>query len=98
MTLRVVGLIILLALSTPVELFAQKTSPRILTDAEVKKAIIAESIRKYPGNCPCPYNVAKNGSSCGKRSAWSKPGGYSPICYEKEVTAEMVATWRNRQK
>ena len=50
------------------------------SDADIKKAIIAESIAAYPGPCPCPYNIARNGSSCGKRSAYSRPGGYAPLC------------------
>lgn len=33
-----------------------------LSDAEVKRQIIQESINSYPGNCPCPYNRASNGS------------------------------------
>ena len=45
-----------------------------LTDAQVRKQMIAESVASYPGNCPCPYNLASNGSQCGKRSAYSKPG------------------------
>ena len=65
-----------------------------LTDDQVKERIIAESIASYPGRCPCPYNAAKNGSQCGGRSAWSRAGGYSPICYPDEVTAAMVAAWR----
>jgi hypothetical protein len=65
-----------------------------LTDDQVKQQIIAESIASYPGNCPCPYNRAANGSKCGKRSAWSRAGGYSPICYPEEVTTEMVSAWR----
>jgi hypothetical protein len=64
------------------------------SDQAVKKAVIEESIAAYPGKCPCPFNVARNGSSCGARSAWSKRGGYAPICYEKEVTAEMISKWR----
>lgn len=67
-----------------------------VSDAQVKKRIIAESIAEYPGPCACPFNQARNGSSCGKRSAWSKPGGYSPICYADEVTPEMVKAWRKR--
>jgi endogenous inhibitor of DNA gyrase (YacG/DUF329 family) len=63
-------------------------------DQVVKKAVIAESIAAYPGKCPCPFNVARNGSSCGARSAWSKQGGYAPICYEREVTTDMVSKWR----
>lgn len=69
-----------------------------LSDDQVKQQIIQESIDDYPGNCPCPYNQTRNGRSCGKRSAWSKPGGYSPICYKNEVTKEMVKDWRERTK
>ena len=65
---------------------------------QIKQAIINESISAYPGNCPCPYNSARNGSSCGKRSAWSRAGGYSPICYKNEVTQEMIDTWKKRHK
>ena len=46
---------------------------------------IDESIAAYPGSCACPYSRASNGSKCGKRSAWSKPGGYEPLCYESDV-------------
>jgi hypothetical protein len=67
-----------------------------LTDAQVKKAIIAESIASYPGNCPCPYNSASNGSSCGGRSAYSRKGGYGPTCYAKDITPQEVAAWRAR--
>lgn len=35
----------------------------------------------YTGTCDCPYDRARNGSSCGGRSAWSRPGGRSPVCY-----------------
>ena len=38
-----------------------------LSDAEIRQQIISESISYYPGNCPCPYNSARNGSSCGRR-------------------------------
>ena len=82
--------------SYPLSAIAQKESR--LSDAEVKKAIIAESISSYHGNCPCPYNVARNGSRCGKRSAYSRPGGASPICYESDVTDEMVKRWRGHHK
>ncbi|MDL2284489.1 hypothetical protein LJC19_05035 [Oxalobacter sp. OttesenSCG-928-P03] len=69
-----------------------------LTDAQVRKQIVQESIESYPGNCPCPYNRARNGSRCGGRSAWSRAGGYSPVCYEKEVTPEMIAEWRRSRR
>ena len=67
-----------------------------LTDDQVKQKIIEDSIASYPGTCACPFNTARNGSSCGRRSAWSKAGGYSPICYKKEVTKEMVKEWRQQ--
>ncbi|MEG5914869.1 hypothetical protein UXQ05_19775 [Enterobacter bugandensis] len=67
-----------------------------LSDTQVKNEIIAESIADYPGVCACPFNQARNGSSCGRRSAWSKAGGYSPICYQNEVTAEMIKEWGER--
>jgi hypothetical protein len=64
------------------------------TDDQIKQAIIQQSIASYPGHCPCPYNFASNGSHCGKRSAWSKAGGYAPICYPDEVTPEMIQRWK----
>lgn len=65
-----------------------------MTDAEAKQAIIQESLASYPGPCPCPYNVMRNGRACGTLSAYSKPGGYSPVCYASDVTAEMIAVYR----
>jgi hypothetical protein len=65
-----------------------------LTDAQIKRLMIQESIDAYPGNCPCPYNSASNGSSCGGRSAWSRAGGAEPLCYPSDISAEMVAEYR----
>jgi hypothetical protein len=65
-----------------------------LSDAQVKQQIIRESIASYPGNCPCPYNTARNGSSCGRRSAWSRLGGYAPLCYPADVGKTDVQEWR----
>ena len=67
-----------------------------LSDAEIVQQIIRDSIASYPGNCPCPYNSTRNGSACGRRSAYSKPSGYSPICYPNDVTAEMIENYRKR--
>jgi hypothetical protein len=65
-----------------------------MTNAQVKRAIIEESIAQYPGRCPCPYNVMRNGRACGGRSAYSRPGGYSPICYARDVTPAMIRDYR----
>jgi hypothetical protein len=64
------------------------------TDAEIRQAVIQESIAAYRGNCPCPYNAARNGSRCGARSAYSRPGGASPLCFPQDVTQRMVDDYR----
>jgi hypothetical protein len=64
------------------------------SDAQVKQRIIRESIAAYPGPCPCPYSVMRNGRSCGGRSAYSRPGGAAPICYPADVSQTEVAAWR----
>ncbi|HBM2978861.1 hypothetical protein FMJ32_13070 [Klebsiella michiganensis] len=69
-----------------------------LTDDQVKQQIIEASIASYPGVCACPFNRARNGSACGRRSAWSKAGGYAPVCYKTEVTQEMIKRWRQSQQ
>jgi hypothetical protein len=33
------------------------------------------------GSCDCPYDTDRRGRSCGARSAYSRPGGSSPVCY-----------------
>jgi len=67
-----------------------------LSDDEITKRLIAESTAAYPANCPCPYTVASNGSRCGGRSAYSRPGGRSPLCYPADVTEEMIKEYRRR--
>jgi len=69
-----------------------------LSDTQIKKTLIQESIAEYPGNCPCPYNTARNGSSCGGRSAYSRKGGYAPLCYPSDVTVQMVKEYRQNHK
>ena len=67
-----------------------------ISDDVIKTMIIKESINHYPGNCPCPYNLMRNGRSCGGNSAYSKPGGYTPICYKKDVTKAMLEAKRKQ--
>lgn len=66
------------------------------TDAQIREALIQQSIASTPGNCPCPFNTAANGSRCGKRSSYSRGGGYSPVCYPEDVTTEMIREYRSR--
>ncbi len=65
-----------------------------VSDARIRELIIAEAIARYPGNCPCPYNLASNGTRCGGRSAYSRGGGYDLPCYASDVTAAMVEQYR----
>ena len=67
-----------------------------LSDSQIRDLIVAESKTSYPGNCPCPENLDRAGRRCGARSAWSKPGGRTPICYAKEVSEEQVRQYRQR--
>ena len=79
-----------LALSFSVE------AKQVQSTQQIKQKIIQESIEDYPGNCPCPYNTASNGSRCGKRSAYHRAGGYTPICYPEEVTHQMIKNYKQR--
>lgn len=67
-------------------------------DRRDREAMIQESIRNYSGNCPCPYNTDRAGRSCGQRSAYSKPGGASPLCYPDDISDAMLERWRARQR
>lgn len=40
------------------------------------------------GNCYCPYDIAKDGTRCGARSAWSKPSGSIPSCSYLRLTPQ----------
>jgi hypothetical protein len=66
------------------------------TDSEVRQLIVRESLAAYSANCPCPYNTDRAGRSCGRRSAYSRPGGYAPLCYESDVAASMVLRFRSQ--
>lgn len=72
-----------------------------ITSTEIKRAkelIIRQSINSYNGNCPCPYSSMRNGRSCGKRSAYSRPGGYSPLCYPQDISDSDVEKYLNKRK
>jgi len=86
-TMRIILLIIIL-ITISITTHAQQS----LSDEQIKNILIQQSISYYLssiGNCPCPYNRDRVGRTCGKRSAWSRVGGYSPLCYPNDVTQEM---------
>ena len=72
----------------------QKAKTKRLSDGQIRKILIEESIAAYSGNCPCPYSRASNGSRCGRRSAHSRAGGEAPLCFDSDVTKEMVQAYR----
>jgi SH3-like domain-containing protein len=76
---------------TPTKIEATKA----LATSVVVSRILAESRAGYPGNCACPDDVDKRGHRCGGRSAYSRPGGYAPLCYPRDVTKEMIAEYRS---
>jgi hypothetical protein len=67
-------------------------------DNQIRQQIIQQSIAEYWATghpCACPYNVARNGSRCGARSAYTRPGGAKPLCYLSDVTDEMISDWKH---
>lgn len=72
-----------------------QAAPAELSDQQIAQMLIRQSLVEYPGSCPCPYSVDRAGRSCGKRSAYSKPGGYSPLCYPHDVTPEMIQSYKS---
>lgn len=68
------------------------------TDAQIRKVLIEESRAGYSGNCPCPYDLDRAGRRCGKRSAYSRPGGAAPLCFESDVTNAMVEEYRSKRR
>lgn len=70
-----------------------KSTPSISPSIIIQR-IIAESVASYPGSCACPYSTDRGGRRCGNRSAYSKPGGYSPICFAGDVTKSMIDAYQ----
>lgn len=73
--------------SSHIDEFRSDDSPAqtLRTTTELAKKIITESIARFPGKCPCPYSTDQSGRRCGARSAYARPGGRSPMCYESDV-------------
>jgi hypothetical protein len=66
------------------------------SDAQIRRELVRQSIASYPGSCPCPYSTDRAGRRCGGRSAYSRPGGYAPLCYPSDASPAQVAA-RRRQ-
>lgn len=74
-----------------------RNAPAGPSDAEIVKRLITESIARYRGSCACPYQHDRAGRSCGRRSAYNRPRGAKPLCFEADVTPEMLAASRSRR-
>jgi hypothetical protein len=74
----------------------QQQEVRPASDIAIIARLIAASRASYPGPCACPYDTDRAGRSCGRRSAYSRPGGYEPLCYPKDVTLAMIEKERAR--
>ena len=68
------------------------------SDAVIIDTMIRESKARYAGRCACPDDLAKNGARCGKRSAYSKPGGARPLCYAKDLSQAMISAYRKARR
>lgn len=68
------------------------------TDEEIRRLVIAASIAAYSGSCPCPYNADRAGRRCGGRSAYSRPGGRSPKCFDQDVSLSEIEAVRKRYR
>jgi hypothetical protein len=68
-----------------------------LTDQQIATIIVKASRDAYYQTshpCACPADLARNGSRCGKRSAYSRPGGAEPYCYVADVPKEKIEAYR----
>jgi hypothetical protein len=68
---------------------AQARECQGMSDDKIRQAIVQESRMAYfrlGYPCACPYDLARNGQECGRRSAYSRPGGASPKCYVSDIT------------
>lgn len=79
-------------------LSGQAPPPERTSDAQIRQLIMQQSLSYYSDSCPCPYNVDRAGRRCGRRSAYSRPGGASPLCYPSDVSDAQVRAFRSRQR
>ena len=66
------------------------------SDQAIRAALIQQSLASYYGSCPCPYNTDRGGRRCGGRSAYSRPGSQAPLCFDSDISDEMVSAYRAR--
>lgn len=67
---------------SPADASEAPSAPTVATEPAATEPIPIRA--PLTGQCDCPYDQASDGSSCGGRSAYSRPGGRDPICYKDE--------------
>jgi hypothetical protein len=95
--MRVIGIAALIALSVLPALAFEQTPP----DQQIIDLLIRQSRQAYYATghpCACPEDHARNGSLCGGRSAYIRPGGAEPLCYPKDVTKAAIDAYRAQHR
>ena len=67
-----------------------------LSDDQIRKLLVKQSIRAYPGACPCPESKNDSGQKCGRTSAYSRSGeDERPLCYPSNVSDGAIKKYRD---
>jgi len=66
------------------------------SDDQIRRYLVLLSIARYSGSCACPESRDRAGRRCGKRSAYSKPGGASPLCYPRDVSDKRLSEFKSK--
>ena len=83
-----------LALAFSAPSFAESEQAEPISDVDIWRAIIHESIASYPHLCPCPYSPNRAGRACGTRSAYSRVGKLT--CYVTDISDDQIEAYRLR--
>ena len=89
-------LVTALLLALPAISFGQTLSDQQITDRIIQDSRAAYYATGHP--CACPDDHARNGSLCGNRSAYSRPGGAEPKCYPKDVNKAEIDAYRAQHR
>ena len=85
---------LLLALTS----FSALAETRAVGEADIWSMIIRDSIVSYARSCPCPYSADRSGRRCGDRSAYTRFGTRSLMCYPQDIPDEANARYRERNQ
>ena len=86
------------SLSATAEEQQQDDQSRYLSEADLWRMIIRDSINAYPHLCPCPYSPNRAGKACGDRSGYSRFNNGSLLCYPQDIPDETIARYRERMQ